>query len=193
MSTERISSQGGHGFDLDALRLPPNYGDNLGVKKVLITVPICKPQKFQFFRTHPGKDWRFEAFILEVRDTRETYVVTAAVAQLLGTLAKPVVLYAAIDRAGNPFLIPVQLPGEDGRRNDWHESRAQAVEHAIEKWVRMEANMHAGSYNVLEAQGALADPNWPECTATELFEVAFRKNFIADANHPVVQQLLGKV
>ncbi len=180
-------------FDLDALRLPPNYGATLGIKKVLTTVRIGKPDKSQFFRVHPSDDWHFPAFIVEVKETHESYVVAPAVAQVLGSIARPVMLHAAIDRNDNPFLIPVQLPGEDGRRNPWHESRAQAVEHSKTKWVRITANMPAGAYDVLEAQGVLPEPKWPDCTAAELFEVAFRNNLISDEKHPVVQQLLGKV
>lgn len=179
-------------FDLDALRLPPNYGATLGVKKVLTAVPICKPSKTQFFRARAGNEWHFQAFTIEVQESHETYIVTAAIAQVLGAVVKPVVLRAAIDRSDKPFLIPVQLPGEDGRRNPWHESRAQAVEHSVSKWVRITANMSAGSYDVYEAQGKLPEPNWPECTPEELFLAAFRNNFIADEQHPVVQQILGK-
>jgi hypothetical protein len=179
-------------LDLGALRLPPNYGQTLGVKKVLSAVPICKPSKTQFFRARAGDAWCFQAFMVEVKETHETYVVAPAIAQILGSVVKPVVLRAAIDRGDSPFLIPVHMPGEDGRRNPWHESRAQGVEHSINKWVRIVANMAAGSYDIYEAQGALPDPNWPDCTPNELVKVAFRDKLIADDKHPIVQQLLGK-
>ena len=63
------------------------------------------------------------------------------VAQEMGGLVRPVQLRAAIDRQNNVFLIPVPLPGEDGSRNPWHESLAQAVEHA--KKVAAHIRQHA--------------------------------------------------
>ena len=35
-----------------SLRLSQNFGETLGVKKVLTTVPVGKPPKDRFFRTH---------------------------------------------------------------------------------------------------------------------------------------------
>lgn len=180
-------------LDLDALRLPPNYGASLGVKRVLTTVPIGKPKPAQFFRSHPNPEWTIQVYIIEMKEDRETYVVGRSIAPILGNVVKPVLLHAAIDRGDNPFLIPVFLPGEDGRRSSWHESRAQAVEHAKGKWVRIVANMAAGAYDVLEAQGTLPDPTWPDCAPGELFQIAMRGRIIADETHPVVQQLLGRV
>ena len=91
------------------------------------------------------------------------------------------------------FLIPDILPGEGGRRNPWHESRGQAIEHAKENWVRITANMAAGRYDVSEAKGALPDPTWPACTPDELFQIAMRGWIISDDTHPVVRHLMGQV
>ena len=41
--------------DIKSLRLPANYGATLGVKKLLTNVPVSKPKKPQFFRTHAAK------------------------------------------------------------------------------------------------------------------------------------------
>lgn len=180
-------------LDLDALRLPPNYGATLGVKKVMTAVPIAKPKAAQFFRVHRDPAWTIPVFIVELKEEREIYVVAPQVAAMLGNLVKPVLLFAAIDRSDGPFLIPVILPGEDGRRNPWHESRAQAIEHAKENWVRITANMSAGAYDVFEALGALPEPTWPACTPDELFQVAMRGRTISDDTHPVVKQLMGQV
>jgi len=37
-----------------SLRLTQNFGETLGVKKVLTTVPVGRPSKDRFFRTHPS-------------------------------------------------------------------------------------------------------------------------------------------
>ena len=178
---------------LKSLRLPPNYGATLGVKKLLTLVPVGKPKKPQFFRTHAAPEMTFAAMLLEQKESRESYVVMPDVAQEISELVRPVQLHAAIDRQNNVFLIPVPLPGEDGTRNPWHESLAQAVDHAKQKWLRITANMHAGGYDVYEAEGALPEPEWPAHDIDTLVEVAFRGKIITSLDHPVIQTLLGKI
>ena len=180
-------------IDLKSLRLPANYGATLGVKKLLTNVLVGRPKKPQFFRTHIADDMTFPGMILENKEARESYVVVPGVAQEISELVRPVMLHAAIDRPNNVFLIPVPLPGEDGTRNPWHESLAQAVEHAKLKWIRITANMHVGGYDVYEAEGELPEPEWPEHDIDALVQVAFRGKIINDLDHPIVQALLGKI
>jgi hypothetical protein len=177
---------------LSSLRLPANYGATLGVKKLLTNVSVGKPKKPQFFRTHESSKMTFAVMLLEQKESRESYVVSPDIAQEISELVRPVQLHAAIDRQNNVFLIPVPLPNEAGTRNPWHESLAQAVEHAKLKWLRIGANMHAGGYGVFEAEGALPEPEWPEHDIDALLKTAFRGKIIKALDHPVVQSLLGK-
>ena len=179
--------------DLKSLRLPANYGATLGVRKLLTNVPVGKSKKLQFFRTHLSEDMTFPAMILENKESRESYLVVPEVAQEISELVRPVVLHAAIDRQNNVFLIPVPLPGEDGSRNPWHESLAQALEYAKLKWIRITANMHAGSYDVYEAQNELPEPEWPAHDIDALVQVAFRGKIVTSLDHPIVQSLLGRI
>jgi len=179
--------------DLKSLRLPTNYGATLGVKKLLTNVLVGKPKKSQFFRTHPSDDMTFPAMILENKDSHETYLVAPEVAQVISELVRPVMLHAAIDRQNNVFLIPVPLPGEDGSRNPWHESLAEAVKHAQSKWIRITANINIGGYDVYEAEGELPEPEWPAHDIEELVKVAFRGKIIESLDHPIIQSLLGRV
>ena len=98
-----------------------------------------------------------------------------------------------MDRQGNAFLVPVTLPGLDGRRNKWNESLAQACELAKAKWIRIAANMSAGAYDVFEAQAELMPPEWPEYGLDQMIEVAFRGKIVESLEHPVVRSLLGRV
>ncbi len=179
--------------DLKSLRLPANYGATLGVKKLLTNVLVGKPKKAQFFRTHMSDDMTFPAMVLENKEACESYVVVPEVAQGISELVRPVMLHAAIDRQNNISLIPVPLPGEAGTRNPWHESLAQAIEHAKLKWIRVAANMHAGGYDVYEAEGDLPEPEWPDHDIDALIQVAFRGKIITKLDHPIVQSLLGRI
>ena len=180
-------------LDLQSLRLPANYGATMGVKKLLTNVPVRKPRKPQFFRTHPSADMTFDGMLLQQKEKEESYLVVPGVAQQISELVQPVDLFAAIDRNNNVFLIPVPMPGESGVRNPWHESLFQAVEHSKQNWIRINANMHMGGYDVFEAQISLSEPDWPHHTIDNLVEVAFRGKIIQSLDHPVVQSLLGRV
>jgi hypothetical protein len=179
--------------DLNSLRLPTNYGATLGVQKLLTTVPIGRPNKSTFFRVKQSEELAFNTFILENKLTRETYIVVPVVAQVISELVRPVTLNAAIDRQNNVSLIPVQLPKDDGTRNPWHESLAQAVERAKTNWIRINPNMTLGGYDVYEATAELPDPIWPSRTIEELVDVAFLGKIIRTVDHPVVQTYLGKI
>jgi hypothetical protein len=191
LTKERRMTQNTSPFS--SLRLSQNFGESLGVKKVLATVPVGKPTKDRFFRTHTSPSWVFPTWILENKAAGETYIVSPEVASVLGDLVRPVELYAVIDRQNNPYLIPVPLPGPNGVRNSWHESLLQAVLPARLVWLRISANMDLKGYDIFEAAASLPEPIWPETTMDELLEVAFRGRIITSLDHPVVQDRLGRV
>lgn len=180
-----------HGFDLGALRLSQTFGESLGVKRLVTRVPVRKPPKTAFFRVHPGEDWRLPTMILELKEEGETYIVAPAVRDLLPELQRAAVLHTAIDRQDNVFLIPVPLPGPDGRRNPWHDSLASVVSTAEHKWVRATANLGIGAYDLHVARGSLPEPVWPDMGFAELVQIAFRNRVIDSADHPVVRQMEG--
>jgi hypothetical protein len=179
-------------LSIQSLRLPQNFGQTLGVKKLLTTVPVGKPRPAMFFQVHPDPAMEFKALIYEDKLAKETYVVHPDLGDLLGNLARPVVLHLAVDRRGNPHLIPVVLPNEAGIRHPWHDSLAQAVEDAKEQWVRIDANMSIGAYNVHAAKEKLAPPEWPEESMEQLVITAFRGKVINSPDHPVIQALEGR-
>ncbi len=178
---------------ISALRLAANYGATLGVKKLLTRVPVGKPKKSNFFRVHVSEEMAFQGMLLEQKEANESYLVLPNIAQEISELVSAVQLYAAIDRHNNVSLIPVPLPGEDGNRNPWHESLAQAVEMSKLNWIRITANMSLGGYDVFAAQASLSEPEWPEYDIEALIEVAFRGKIISSLEHPIVQSLLGRI
>ena len=176
-----------------SLRLAQNFGETLGVKKVLTMVSVMKPPKDRFFRTHESPNWVYPAWILENKATGETYIVSDEVASVLGGLVRAVELYTAIDRQNNVFFIPIPLPGPNGVRNPWHESLLQAVMRAKLVWLRITANKDLGGYEIFEAAAKLPEPIWPDTTLDELLAIAFRGRIITTPDHPVVQEKLGGV
>src|SRR6516225_3870636 len=68
--------------DLSKLQLDQAYADTVGVKKVLMVVPVRKPNSQEWVRVHP--EYRLPgAPIIELKDDRESFLVTPAVATQL--------------------------------------------------------------------------------------------------------------
>ena len=182
-------------FDnLSALRLDQSYADMVGVKKLLTTVPVRKPNRQDFVRVHPDPKYRLTpAAIIEIKEDREVYLVTPDMAQALPGEFAAATLFTTINRQGTLHIWPVKLPTPDGRQNEWHRSAAEAAERAMKKWVRVTSSMSLGAYEIFEASGELPDPLWPDFSFQEILKIAFRERLVDRADHPLVQRLRGIV
>ncbi|MDZ4784248.1 MAG: hypothetical protein SGJ19_28710 [Planctomycetia bacterium] len=179
-------------FDLDRLRLSQNFGETLGVKKMLTTLRCRKPDRQEFVRVMPGDEWRLQTAILEDRINREDYIVDPRLHGDVAEFLQPVVLLLATTKQNNPFLWRCKLPSSDGRPNAWNDSMLAAAHAAETKWVRVAANMQAGLYDVFVASGELAEPEWPELSFQQCVKLCFQSRFIAVLDHPVLKQLRGE-
>jgi len=180
-------------FDIDTYRITQAYGETLGSKKLITIVSVTKPPKGRFFRTSRDPGNTVDVYVLEDKVEGTFHLVSPQVAVALGGLVRPIALHLAVDRANNPFLIPVPFPSENGTRNPWHQSLLNAIEAAKEKWIRIEADKSAGIYQVHEALGELAGPVWPELSMDELVRIAFTGRVIDSFDHPKVQSALGRI
>jgi hypothetical protein len=187
-----VSSNLPNPFDPAALRLDQSYADTVGVKKLLTTVPVRKPNRQEFVRVHSDLKYRLTpAAIIEVKEDREVYLVTPNMAQGLPGEFSTVTLFTAINRQGTLHLWPVKLPNPEGRHNEWHRSAAEAAERAMRKWLRVTASMSLGAYEIFEASGDLPEPVWPDFSFQEILKIAFRERIVDRADHPLVQRLQG--
>jgi hypothetical protein len=181
-------------FNPAALRLDQAFADTVGVKKLLTTVPVRKPNRQDFVRVHPDPDYRLgPAATIEVKEDREVYLITPGMAQALPGEFSLVTLFTTINRQGTLHLWPVKMPLPDGRQNEWHRSAAEAAECAIKKWVRVTSSMSLGAYEIFEASGGLPEPVWPDISFQEILQIAFRDRIVDRADHPLVQRLQGIV
>jgi hypothetical protein len=179
-------------FDPAALRLDQSFAANLGVKKLLTTVPVRKPNRQDFVRVHSDSEYRLSpAAIIELKEDREVYLVTPSIASELPGEFGVASLYTTINRQGVLHLWPVKLPGPDGKHNEWHRSAAEAAERAMHRWVRVTANMSLGAYDLFEAIGELPEPEWSEISFQEILQVAFRDRVVNTLDHPLIQRLRG--
>ena len=178
-------------FDPTRLRLSQNFAETVGVRKLLTTVPVRKPNRQEFVRVHPSPDYRLETAVLELKEERETYLVSPDLwSDIPGELV-PKVLYTTINRQGVLTLWPIRLPGDDGRLDEWNATALQVAEMAQSRWVRISANMGLGAYDVYQAVGSFPEPDWPAASFQEILTIAFRGRFIETLDHPALRRLRG--
>jgi hypothetical protein len=182
---------------LEDLRLPQHFLETVGVKKVLLNVPTRKPGKQEFVRTHPDEAYRINLLTLELGggDTRpELYLVHPDISGALEGEVRMVTMFTAISRQGVVFLWPVTIPSIDGRQMLWHSSMREAAQLAMDKWLRVKANMAAGCYDVYLAEKQDVEPAWPADLPTlhSLLELASKDGKLIDKfDHPAIKALRG--
>ena len=160
-------------LDLDALRLRQDFADNLGVKKLLVQRAGDAAQQAV---VRPCPAWRRLARVrlpsIQVKgNVNETYVVDPRLAANLPQDVSNVLLVTAINRQGSVFLWPLRTPNSTGH-DAWALSALAASKEAEASWVRVTANMAAGAYDVVVATGMLPEPEWPEESFAQLFDLA---------------------
>ena len=180
-------------FNPESLRISQDFATAAGVKQVLTTIPVRKPNRQDFVRVHPGEDYQLTTVVIELKDDRESYLVTANLRdELLGEVI-PVTLFLAVNRQNVLSFWPCKLPDPSGRINAWHESALEAAHLARDGWIRVTADMSLGAYRIFQATGDLPDPEWPEETLGELLKIAFKGGKLIDsADHPVLKRLRGE-
>lgn len=182
-------------FDPAGLRLTQNYQAIGGVQRHVTTVPVRKPTKEEFVRVRPEPEYMLDTLALELKESRETYLVAPA---LWGELSaertvSPRRLLTAVNRQGVLFLWPLRLPADDGRQDRWSESALEAAERAKSEWVRVLSNMSLGAYVFETPRGEVPQPEWPQMTFREALRLAFRTAYIDSTDHIVLRRLRGEV
>jgi hypothetical protein len=180
-------------LDLAAFRLSQDFASAAGVRKVITTVPCRKPGNQTFVRVRTGDEWRMPAAVLQLKEDGECYLVAPHLLSELSQEVRPKILYTGVTREGNPFLWPINMPGEDGRLDSWSQSAHNAADIAGMAWIRLVANRSVGAYDVMQATALVEEPTWPELTFKELINLAFRDKVISSLEHPVVKRLRGEI
>jgi hypothetical protein len=180
------------GIHLANLRLSQNFQAAIGVTKRLTTVPVRRAGPQDFFRVHPSPEYALQTMLLEFKDDNEVYLVDPSLWHVLAGELVPKVLYVTVSRQGVVRLWPIRLPDEEGKLDDWNRSALEAAEIGKTHWIRLRANRSLGAYEVFEAQGDIADPEWPDLTLQQIVEIAFKGRFITSWDHPALRRLRGE-
>jgi hypothetical protein len=182
-------------FDPARLRMSQDFTGSTGVKKLIVTIPVAKPSKEPFMRTHPDPAYRLTTCVIELKQDRETYLVAPSLWTALAGESTFVakLLITTITHQGVLSLWPIRLPGPDGRLDEWNRSALEAADAARDHWVRVAANMNLGAYEIQVATGITAEPGFPDMPLKEILRIAFRGKYIDAIDHPVLRKLRGEV
>ena len=180
-----------HFTKFDRFRLSQDFHEYAGVKKLLTTVPVKKPNKQQFVRTRLEEGYVLDVLLLEFGENKETYLVQPGIDHFMQ--ATPTRLILTVDRLENWFIWPLKLPRDEFSKTDWHQSAMQAAENANRFWTRIQANMSLGAYEIMQATGELPGPVWPQESFAEILDIAFKDRIIDTEDHIILRQLLGAV
>ena len=63
----------------------------------------------------------------------------------------------------------------------------------MKEWVQIVADQSAGVYTVALAEKFLEEPEWPEQSFKELFQIGFKRRTVSSLDHPIFKQLRGRV
>lgn len=188
-----MESQSNFAQLLQSIRLPENFSNAVGGIKLPTKPTFGKLSKQRFSRVHPSDEYKFPTFIVEDKEAGEEYLVLPVMAPYLGRMAQPKILRLAVDNAGTPKLIAEPVVDLSARTTSWTTTMLGAIDLAQTKWVRIESNMDAQQYTVIVAADDLGDPKWPEESMDKLIEAVFQGRLIANIDHPLIQQLQGKL
>ena len=144
-----------------------------------------------------GNDWRIDLPIYEDSDG-ETYLVGQEFLGFLNEqgLVKSARIYTLLAHgSGVLFLSPIGLPDADGKSNSYNRSREEAYSKAEIEWVRISANKELGGYDCWNPETEMPEPDWPTPpnTLKEMLNIAFKNRYINAPDHPILNQLKGRL
>ena len=191
-------------FDLESLRVPPNYRQTGKTKAVRFKIRTSqRAPREKFIRVHPFDlktgDWCFQALMYEYSEDgtidKTNYIVPAGCEafELIEAKLQLFMIVAAVTRKGDLFLWEIKAPDPDGdsRSYDWHRTKLACASQAVDRWVTVEANTSQGAYECFPPESELPEPKWPDLAFPKMLELAYRDRIIRDRDHPVIKDILG--
>jgi hypothetical protein len=181
-------------FDAKALRLPPAFVQNAGIRKVISTIPVRKPHGQEWLRVHSGEGFSDEYGVIILKDDNEVYLLHPNLVGAYENEMTRVRIFVCMSMNKNLFLWPAKLPGSGNKNADsWNNSAIEAAEAAMKRKVRIQSNrgLSAYEYSFSDNPTPENDPVWPDLTYSEMLRIAFAKpgRFVDSHNHEVLRLL----
>jgi hypothetical protein len=182
-------------LDPESFRIDQSELDQPVVKTLLTAVPVRKPRSLEFIRVHPDPSYRMGPVpFIALKDSQEYYLVQPAMRKALRPREYWIgEIFLATNRLDKPFFWIVTIQSPTGRTSDWYTSAIECAERAMNEWVQIVSDRDAGIYTVAPADDELEEPEWPEQTFKELFDIGFKRRMVDSLDHAVFKQLRGKL
>src|SRR5271169_506121 len=78
-------------------------GIGAAAEKVLIRIPVRKPNRQEFFRTRAGQEHQLTCVVVELKDDRETYLVAPEIFRLIAQETRLVTVRVCVTIGCTPF------------------------------------------------------------------------------------------
>ncbi len=166
----------------------------LQVGAPVITIPVRKPDKLKHYRVHPT--FVVDRYILVLREGMDesTYLVYPELVSLLPEAINKARIYPYINRNNTVALWRINHPKQGSRRNQKMFSTAVAAAEAARMvWTRVWWNADTSTYNHQPVRADLPDPQWPDMDFKEMLRLGFDDMVIDSPDHPVLQEIEGRV
>jgi hypothetical protein len=178
----------------ELFRLDQSELDQPVAKTVLTSIPIRRPEQLEFIRVHPDPEYRMgPVSFIALKQSREYYLVTPALRSELRPREYWIgEIFLATNRLSRPFFWVVTTQSPTGRISDWYTSALDCAERAMHQWIQIFTDQSAGVYTVALAEDSLEEPEWPEQSFKELFQIGFKRRTVKNLEHPIFKQLRGR-
>jgi hypothetical protein len=152
----------------------------------MASLPAVRPNKAQFFRTHPTLHGDVNLLKVDGLNGTELYAVVPGMVQHIDNV-NLYTLFFGVHRDGSYFLWPISATSADG----YSRSARQIAISAMQHWCRLVPNRATSVYIKRVAPHCQDLPLWPEEKSfTDLLVLAFGDGRIIDSNdHPVVKEM----
>ena len=120
--------KGLEGFELESLRVSQDFVKDSGVKRLLTTVPVRKPNRQDFVRVHPDSSYVLDTMLLNLKEERETYLIDPSLRDGITRELTFTRLALAVNRQKVVFLWQMRLPDSSGKTDAWSLSAMEAYE-----------------------------------------------------------------
>ena len=158
---------------------------NFDVKKI---IEVRKPANDEFFRCDSRDNYKMLFNIIKYNGI--SYLVENSLHRELAKDIIPVIIYTLYTRSNDILLW--HFKAHNGKWLDtWSQSGHDAMEVAVNKWVRLSPNSAKFKYNIITAEGKCDEPVWTDKSFQELLSFAFKNKVINSMNHHVVCALNG--
>ena len=181
-------------FDAKALRLPPAFEHNAGIRKVIGTIPVRKPHGQEWIRVHSGEGFSDNFGVIILKDDNEVYLLHPNIVGAYENEMTRVRIFVCLSMNKNLFLWPAKLPGSGNKNADsWNASAIEAAEAAMKRKVRVQSNRALSAYEYCFSDNPTPenDPVWPDMTYNEMLRIGFVKpgRFVDRHDHEVLRLL----